>query len=452
MRTMSEYAIRVKYICCCPPQAVHEQCGTLCKRHQRRTRSFFDRDTACPVLVIARIANYTCSTCHKTWTLQPENIGPRRKFTDAVRKLATSSFQEDGMPFVRIPRRLQRDFGLFVALSTVWTWWRDDDKTAFQTHQAQVIANFSGVLSVDEAFSGGHVLLLATDPLQNVTIGYEVTDSNDTEHITAFLKTLVEAGLVPKLVLTDEHKASPKALAAAFGDIRHGLCHFHFTKKLTKAVVKAAVAVVSAPQQMDEQTDCAPSDEPADACDEPGVTPDETETAAAAAAKELGEAKYLMVKRQEKLTQNQAQSLEMMTTYWPALVRLRTLMLAFYALFSGNPRPADARRRRDVFVNEYREIEDDKVRMYVEQLGDDAIFEKLVTPLYYQNAATTTNDTEQENRAFKKRMKHSYRLRTVESIECWQRQRMRSQKPKLNPLLSRFGPMAGNPALKQHRS
>ena len=315
-----------------------------------------------------------------------------------------------------------------------------------------MLANFSGVLSVDEAFSGDHVLLLATAPLQNVSIGFELTDSNDTDHITAFLKKLAEAGLVPELVLTDEHKAYPKALAVAFGDLRHALCRFHFTKKLTTSVTKAVESIANTPQHNHEESSCALGDDAPDVPDAPNTrdAPD-ARGEASAAQNGLKEAKYLVVKRQENLSEEQAHSLEMMTRHWPALVRFRTLMLAFYALFSGNPRPADARRRRDAFVNEYRSIEDQRVRMYVEQLEDDGIFEQLVAPLYYRNAARTTNDTEQENRVFKKRMKHSYRLRTKESIECWLRQRMRSQKPQLKPLLKRFGPKAGLPALKQHR-
>ncbi len=122
MSTMYEYEFGVKLIECCPATAIHKVCGTVCKRHQRRSRFFFDRDTNRPILVVAEVANYKCPSCKTTWTLQPEGIGPRRKYTDAVRQLVTDSFQEDGMPFVRIPRRLWRDFGLLIALSTVWEW------------------------------------------------------------------------------------------------------------------------------------------------------------------------------------------------------------------------------------------------------------------------------------------------------------------------------------------
>ncbi len=318
--------------------------------------------------------------------------------------------------------------------------------SAFETHQAQVIANFSGVLSVDEAFSGDHVLLLATDPLQNLTIASEVTDSNDTKHIAAFLQKLVDAGLVPDLVITDEHKAYPKALKQAFGDIRHALCRFHFTKKLTGAVIDVVGAIAKDSPEVEAKTiESLVGDAPQGARKTP-MPPSQAQ------GEELNKGKYLMVKRQEKLDEDEAGWLEIITERRPCLGVLRGLILGFYAIFEGEPIPAVARRRRDSFVSQYSGIEHAKVRMYVRQLADDKIFERLVAPLYYLNGPRTTNDTEQENRVFKKRMKHSYRLRTVKSIECWLRRRMRSQKPQLNPLLKRFGPKAGLPALQQHRT
>jgi hypothetical protein len=59
-----------------------------------------------------------------------------------------------------------------------------------ESHWAFVLANFSGVLCIDEVHDSGRTILFATDPLNNFTVFFKVVDKNDQDHMNAFLQSL----------------------------------------------------------------------------------------------------------------------------------------------------------------------------------------------------------------------------------------------------------------------
>jgi hypothetical protein len=50
-----------------------------------------------------------------------------------------------------------------------------------------VLANFSGVLGIDEVYDSGRTILFVTDSRNNFTIFFNVVGKNDQDHINAFL-------------------------------------------------------------------------------------------------------------------------------------------------------------------------------------------------------------------------------------------------------------------------
>ncbi|MCB9228959.1 MAG: hypothetical protein H6618_05045 [Deltaproteobacteria bacterium] len=141
---------------------------------------------------------------------------------------------------------MARDFGLKVSENAVRTWVAQAADTARMSDTNPIVTNeFSGVLCIDEAYSGRLAVLFATDPNRNdALIGYLVQDGsfNQTD-VEKFLENLKEEGLEPDQVVTDESSLYPSSIRSIWPNVRHQLCLFHVAQKLTEAA-KIAVREV----------------------------------------------------------------------------------------------------------------------------------------------------------------------------------------------------------------
>jgi hypothetical protein len=70
-------------------------------------------------------------------------------------------------------------------------------------HGRWVLERGSGTHCVDEPHLGLTTLLLATDPLQDLLVGFALVARKDEEHLRRFLKSLKARGLTPEVVVTD---------------------------------------------------------------------------------------------------------------------------------------------------------------------------------------------------------------------------------------------------------
>ncbi len=107
-------------------------------------------------------------------------------------------------------------------------------------YQPWVVANFSGVLCVDEVYQDDLALLLAVDPAApdgDRLVGYcLVSERVDHEKISSFLLQLRAAGIEPAEVITDDSRMYPTVLAEIWPSAAHQLCLFHATRNVVKAV------------------------------------------------------------------------------------------------------------------------------------------------------------------------------------------------------------------------
>jgi hypothetical protein len=76
-----------------------------------------------------------------------------------------------------------------------------------------VLARFSGTLCVDELHLGRYTLLLATDPLADLPVGFALVGANDKDHMRRFLGNLARGGLRPEVVVSDGSALYPEVLA-----------------------------------------------------------------------------------------------------------------------------------------------------------------------------------------------------------------------------------------------
>jgi hypothetical protein len=109
-------------------------------------------------------------------------------------------------------------------------------------YQPWVVANFSGILCVDEVYQGELALLLAVDPAApdgDRLVGYTLianTKAVDQNAIKAFLAQLRAVGIQPDEVITDDSRLYPAALAEIWPTAAHQLCLFHATRRVVRAV------------------------------------------------------------------------------------------------------------------------------------------------------------------------------------------------------------------------
>jgi len=89
----------------------------------------------------------------------------------------------------------------------------------------RVVANFSGILCVDEVYQGDLALLLAVDPAApdgDRLVGYTLvpkTREVDQGMVKAFVDRLRSAAITPDQIITDDSRLYPSVLAETWRDL-----------------------------------------------------------------------------------------------------------------------------------------------------------------------------------------------------------------------------------------
>mgnify|MGYP000274190276 CR=1 FL=1 len=428
----------VKLVQCDPPEALHKNCNTPCKRRQRRTRTLITRHTDVPALLIAAVGVYHCPTCQRHWTSQPPDARPYALYAESVRNLAIDSIDEDGMPMRRVARRLGRDFGLSPHHSTPRQWWLEAAE-AINTDviEAQAISHFSGVLCLDEVYDGPFAILVATDPVQDCQVAYIVDKTIKAQHVERLVDGLARRGLSPAMVLTDDSSLYPAVLARVWPRAKHALCHFHFSMHVTDAAVEVVRQIHAKMPVPPKRKRGRP----------PKRGRPRKDKAKRASRRAVWKARYLVVKHWQKMDAKELVALAGAMMLAPQLTVVRQFIDEYYGLFEGCPTPHRARVRRDKFVVKWSSSQWPSLAKVARKLGDEAVWKKLVAPLSFIDAPRTTNHVEGDNRTFRKRQKAHYRLRSKRSVVGLRRVLLaRSARRRTGcKLLYRFGRYAGTP-------
>ena len=109
---------------------------------------------------------HVCATCSRMFRAQPPFLRPRAIYTRRVVQKAVEAVFCDGMAVRCVPDRLARDFWIKPDEKMVRLWCRAyaAEIDFAVDYQPWVVANFSGILCVDEVYQGDLALLLAVDP------------------------------------------------------------------------------------------------------------------------------------------------------------------------------------------------------------------------------------------------------------------------------------------------
>jgi hypothetical protein len=167
-----------------------------------------------PVVLAGVVSVHVCAVCGRMllfnsqasarqFRAQPPFLRPRAIYTLRVVQKAIEAVYHDRMAVRCVPDRLARDFWVKPAEKMVRLWCRAfADTIDFAVdYQPWVVANFSGILCVDEVYQGDLALLLAVDPSASDgdrLVGYTLvpkTREVDQSMVKAFVDGLRTAGI-----------------------------------------------------------------------------------------------------------------------------------------------------------------------------------------------------------------------------------------------------------------
>src|SRR4051794_5154118 len=224
-----------------PRRAPCPTCGRLGRRKRllhRRVRTLAYRRVAWLEVTYAEYrARCDCRKYFRTW---PLDVPQKADYDASVRRAVLDRLLGDRLNVEQTKAALQRDFLLelsdgFVYDCLRWQLARLD----LAGHRQAVLQRFSGTLCVDELHLGSYTLLLATDPLADLPVGFALVGANDQDHMGRFLRNLARWGLRPQVVVSDGSNLYPELLAEIWPAARHQLCVFHLLRDVLNKVLAA---------------------------------------------------------------------------------------------------------------------------------------------------------------------------------------------------------------------
>jgi transposase-like protein len=157
-----------------------------------------------------------------------------------VRQAVLDRLLRDRLNVEQTKAAMQRDFLVTLSDGFVYDCLRWHlARLDLAPHRQMVLERFSGTLCVDELHLGGYTLLLATDPLADLPVGFALVGANDQDHLRRFLRNLARWGLQPAVVVSDGSSLYPELLAEVWPDAQHQLCLFHLLRDIRDRVLDA---------------------------------------------------------------------------------------------------------------------------------------------------------------------------------------------------------------------
>jgi hypothetical protein len=258
------------------------------------------------------------------------DVPPKADYDATVRQAVLDRLLHDRLNVEQTKAALQRDF--LVGLSDGFVY----DCLRWQLacldlaeHRRLVLQRFSGTLCVDELHLGRYTLLLATDPLADLPVGFALVGANDSDHMARFLRNLARWGLQPQVVVSDGSSLYPELLAEIWPAAKHQLCVFHLLRDVLDKVLDAVRRLRRTQARRGRAGRKRPRGRPSKGQQarrrQRGPTAKEK-------AAFVWKHRFLIVKRAAKLTQAEKEDLEQLFGYLPELRTLWSFSQGIYRL------------------------------------------------------------------------------------------------------------------------
>jgi hypothetical protein len=421
---------QVRVVRCAPRKHPCPRCG----RHGRRKRPLFRRIRSLAYRQVAYLdvhyAEYQarCSCCRffRSW---PLDVLPKAGYDGLVRTAVLDRILDDGLNIQRTLAAMQRDFFLKLSEGFVYDCLRwKVAQLDLAAHRQQVLERFSGTLCVDELHLGRFTLLLATDPIADLPVGFALVRRNDQDHLRRFLSNLKTWGLQPRVVVTDGSTLYPTVLAQLWPSARHQLCVFHLLADLNDLILQAVRRLARALARRGNAGRKRRRGRPSKA--------QQAARAAAGPTKKeqagfVLKHRFLIVKKTSALDKEQWGHLIGMFAYLPALRTLWSFACAVRGLFEKEARVQVLWKRRAALLRNATYQAVPELAQALELLAAEK-FKKAVAFVYSPAAqkVRTNNHVERANRRlrFWEKLRYKWRRRkwvvrfVLLALERWWRQ------------------------------
>ncbi len=241
---LNDTACHVRHVCWSLPVVACDRCAAPASRVWDTQRTALDIDLDHPVLLLVTVSVHHCRSCRQYVRAPPPFLRPDATYTSRVVAKAVQSVDEDGMARTRVAQRLARDFWVRPSEAMIRHWCRDyaAGLTLDGDYSAWVVAEFSGILCVDEVYKDRFAVLLAVDPAApegDRLSGYQLVHGEVTvATMHDVLERLRTVGIAPEQVITDGSPLYPTTLAAVWPTAAHQLCLFHQTRYVTMGALQ----------------------------------------------------------------------------------------------------------------------------------------------------------------------------------------------------------------------
>lgn len=224
-----------------PRHAPCPNCGRRARRKRilgRRLRSLaYHRVAWLEVTYAEYQARCGCCKYFRTWPLE---VPAKADYDATVRQAVLDRLLRDRLNVEQTKAAMLRDFLVTLSDGFIYDCLRWQlARLDLAQHRRLVLERFSGTLCVDELHLGAYTLLLATDPLADLPVGFALVGANDQAHLRRFLRQLALWGLQPQVVVSDGSNLYPELLAEIWPDAAHQLCLFHVLRDMLDKVLDA---------------------------------------------------------------------------------------------------------------------------------------------------------------------------------------------------------------------
>ena len=407
---VEHYSITPKYYPC-------PHCSQKGKRKrviERRVRHVAVLQRRCWIVAQVGVYKARCSCCQYFQPPIP-GVPSGGRYSFEVRNTVANALLRDRLPYRLVQHRLEEDHRLTVSLGYIhdcflWAYRQINREEYWQF----VIANFSGVLCVDEVHDSGRTILFATDPLNDFTVAFQVVEKNDQEHMDTFLQQLKGRGLQVQVAITDGSPLYKDSLQSYWADIEHQLCLFHVIKEVNKVILDGVRAIKNGLRCQGNKGRKRRPGRPTKKVQQQRQR--RSKMSKKEQATFLWEHQYLIVRKQEELTDQDKDDLALMFTIAPELELFRRFNQQFYRLFEKGINQQTARVRRTRLVNNAQYQANPFLARALKKLARDR-FEKMIAFLRWENVERTNNHVERNNRVFRMLQKTRYKRRRTHTLE-----------------------------------
>jgi hypothetical protein len=281
----------------------------------------------------------------------------------------------------------------------------------------QVVERFSGTLCVDELHLGTYTLLLATDPLADLPVGFALVGATDHDHMRRFLGNLAQWGLQPKVVVSDGSSLYPALLAEIWPEARHQLCLFHLLRDILKQVLDGVRRLRRGQTRRGRAGRKRRRGRPrrGQQVRQRRLGPSNLDK-----AKFVGRHRFLIVKRSDRLDKEEWERLVQMFGYLPELRTLWYFSQDLYHLLEGSTTLHVARWRYTLLQHDARYQEVRELAKALDLLAEPKLTKALA---FVEQPAgqrqRTNNHVERMNRRLRFAEKVRYRWRRRRWVVRW---------------------------------